>query len=313
MQTVHLYIKIHDSGLKYFGRTIQNPYTYKGSGTHWLNHIKKYGNNVKTIVIASFDSKDEKLKPYATQFSRDNGIVESKEWANKIEEQGVQEYHSPVLNYRTNDEIIEICKGFNTIKELRDFSASIYGSVLSRGIKEECFGHMKKLRYGGVTDECLKDIAKKYNSIKEFMNGDNRYYYQAYSRGILKEITSHIVRNSILIAFEDIKNKAQSYNYIQDFIKDNNSMYVVSKRNGWFEKTCGHLKHKTIKWNNEMALETSKKYQNKRDFNKEDASCANYCRRNGIYDVACSHMTKPKENYKTIVRDAKGRICKNQL
>ena len=46
-QITHLYIKTHNiTGLKYFGKTIGNPYSYKGSGTYWNNHLKKHGNNI---------------------------------------------------------------------------------------------------------------------------------------------------------------------------------------------------------------------------------------------------------------------------
>ena len=38
---MYLYVKTHNkSGLKYLGKTIQNPFKYKGSGTYWLRHIK---------------------------------------------------------------------------------------------------------------------------------------------------------------------------------------------------------------------------------------------------------------------------------
>jgi hypothetical protein len=41
---IYLYVKQQPvSGLKYFGRTIRkDPFKYKGSGTYWVNHYKKY-------------------------------------------------------------------------------------------------------------------------------------------------------------------------------------------------------------------------------------------------------------------------------
>ena len=42
-----LYVKTHNkTGLKYLGRTTQDPYKYKGSGTYWRSHLKKHGNRV---------------------------------------------------------------------------------------------------------------------------------------------------------------------------------------------------------------------------------------------------------------------------
>ena len=38
---IYLYLKQHNiTGLKYFGKTEQNPYKYKGSGIYWLRHLK---------------------------------------------------------------------------------------------------------------------------------------------------------------------------------------------------------------------------------------------------------------------------------
>ena len=80
---IYLYIKTHNlTGLKYFGKTIQlNVEKYRGSGTVWLNHIKKHGYNVSTEIIACFEDI-EKCKEFAYDFSIKNDIVNSSEWAN---------------------------------------------------------------------------------------------------------------------------------------------------------------------------------------------------------------------------------------
>lgn len=81
---LYLYIKTHiKTGLKYFGKTTSDPNTYKGSGTLWLRHIKKHGNDVITEIYGQYEESDtEKCKRDALEFSLDNNIVESKEWAN---------------------------------------------------------------------------------------------------------------------------------------------------------------------------------------------------------------------------------------
>lgn len=85
-QPTWLYIKQHNqTGLKYFGKTIQDPYKYPGSGLRWTRHIRKHGDDVSTIWCKLFSDKDELIK-FAIKFSEENNIVESKEWANlKIE------------------------------------------------------------------------------------------------------------------------------------------------------------------------------------------------------------------------------------
>ena len=86
----HLYIKTHnETGLKYFGKTIKSdPSNYTGSGIYWLQHLKKHGNNVTTEVIGSFEDLS-KCSEKAISFSIENNIVQSKEWANLVIEDGI--------------------------------------------------------------------------------------------------------------------------------------------------------------------------------------------------------------------------------
>tara|TARA_Y100000310_G_scaffold344092_1_gene455073 strand:- start:4761 stop:5522 length:762 start_codon:yes stop_codon:yes gene_type:complete len=87
--TIYLYIKTHKTtGLKYFGKTIKSDYEkYRGSGTYWKNHIAKHGYNVSTEIVFQSTNIDE-VGEFALAFSRDNDIVESKEWANLAIENG---------------------------------------------------------------------------------------------------------------------------------------------------------------------------------------------------------------------------------
>lgn len=83
-----LYVKVHNTtGLKYLGKTTQDPYSYDGSGQHWKLHLKKHGRNVTTVWAHKYNSQDL-LKEEALFFSRVYDVVNSKEWANKIVEDG---------------------------------------------------------------------------------------------------------------------------------------------------------------------------------------------------------------------------------
>lgn len=84
---IYLYVKTHNkTGLKYLGKTIQDPYQYKGSGKRWRNHLKKHGNDVTTEILLITDSKDE-LRERGIFFSELWDIVSSDKWANlKLEE-----------------------------------------------------------------------------------------------------------------------------------------------------------------------------------------------------------------------------------
>jgi hypothetical protein len=86
--TIYLYVKqCSHCTLKYFGKTIQNPYTYNGSGTYWKNHIKKHNVIPKTLQIWTVEQ--EETTAFALEFSSINNIVNSKDWANLIVENGV--------------------------------------------------------------------------------------------------------------------------------------------------------------------------------------------------------------------------------
>jgi len=84
---MYLYIKTHATGLKYLGKTDQNPYKYKGSGTYWLRHLKKYGNDHTTEILLETNDK-ELFKETALYYSNLYDVVNSKEWANIVPEQG---------------------------------------------------------------------------------------------------------------------------------------------------------------------------------------------------------------------------------
>lgn len=86
---ISLYVKIHnDTGLKYFGKTTKDPMKYKGSGKYWKKHLTKHGDNIRTEIVGIFYSKEEAEK-FAINFSEQNNIVSSPEWANLIIENGL--------------------------------------------------------------------------------------------------------------------------------------------------------------------------------------------------------------------------------
>ena len=59
----YLYIKTHNkTGLRYFGKTTNNPFQYKGSGKHWLAHIKKHGNDISTEILGYYTDVNECTK-----------------------------------------------------------------------------------------------------------------------------------------------------------------------------------------------------------------------------------------------------------
>ena len=86
--SIYLYLKTHNkTGLKYLGKTIQDPYVYKGSGVVWRAHIKKHGYDVTTEILFETDDIEE-FEQVALEYSEQYNIVESSDFANLVPEQG---------------------------------------------------------------------------------------------------------------------------------------------------------------------------------------------------------------------------------
>jgi hypothetical protein len=85
----YLYVKQHRiTRLKYFGMTAtKDPYVYQGSGKYWRRHLKVHGKDTETIQVWEFNNI-ETCEQFALNFSKENNIVESTDWANLRPENG---------------------------------------------------------------------------------------------------------------------------------------------------------------------------------------------------------------------------------
>ncbi len=143
----YLYIKQHNiTKLKYFGKTVKDPLTYQGSGTYWKRHLNIYGSDIDTIWFQLFESKDELVK-IATNFSLENNIVESKEWANLAIERGLD--GGPRINSHF--------KIFNKIPHTQEHNAAI--SKANKGIaRRKC-----PIEINGIKYESILDASRRLN------------------------------------------------------------------------------------------------------------------------------------------------------
>jgi hypothetical protein len=91
----YLYKKTHKiTGLNYLGKTIsKDPYSYTGSGVYWRQHLEEYGYDINTEILRECSTVEE-LKQWGEYYSKLWNVVESKEWANLIEESGPGGYWS---------------------------------------------------------------------------------------------------------------------------------------------------------------------------------------------------------------------------
>jgi hypothetical protein len=85
---IYLYLKTHNkTGLKYLGKTKENPHKYLGSGLYWSRHIKTHGNDITTEILKEC-STNEEVKHWGEYYSDLWDIVNSDEFANLKTESG---------------------------------------------------------------------------------------------------------------------------------------------------------------------------------------------------------------------------------
>lgn len=89
------------TGLKYFCKTskLKNMHWYKGSGVYWKKHMKAHGRDITAGVLGIYFDKDRCVAA-ALKFSEENDIVNSKDWANFILENGLDGAGSGKVNHR---------------------------------------------------------------------------------------------------------------------------------------------------------------------------------------------------------------------
>jgi tRNA-dihydrouridine synthase len=149
--TIYFYVAEHaTTGMKYFGKTIKPRKCYKGSGTYWVRHLKKYGRKPVTMkYIASFEDTNE-ANVFALSFSFNNDIVKSSDWANLVEETGLD---GGVIGTPHSEErkkrISESRKKSWTDERRTIQSAKLKGLKRSEETK-------KRIREASITREALK-------------------------------------------------------------------------------------------------------------------------------------------------------------
>ena len=86
----YLMIKTHNkTGLKYLCKcSNRDPHKYKGSGVYWKRHLKEHGSDIMTEVVFQTEDLNE-FNAVCLKYSKDLNVKSSDEWANLIEENGL--------------------------------------------------------------------------------------------------------------------------------------------------------------------------------------------------------------------------------
>jgi len=192
-----LMIKKHNqTGLKYFCKTTRpNPHVYKGSGVRWALHLKKHGRDVSTIWCKLFTDMNE-LMYCAITFSIEHKIVESKEWANLVIEDGITGWPSGTKH---SIESVEKCrlnangfkKGYTPHNKGKMNSVDHYHKQIAGQVKyrEENPNWSDKWLDGKRKAE-PKRIAK----LKELMTGSRNHNYDSTVYTFKHKKTSEIIK-----------------------------------------------------------------------------------------------------------------------
>ena len=172
---IYLYVKTHNvTGLKYLGKTTKNPYTYKGSGTYWLRHIKTHGYDVTTEIVFQSENLEE-VKTKGIYYSAIWNVVESTSWANLIVETASGGDTSLLIDYKlrnsTNnskygvDCVFQSDKIINKMKETRLKKYGVEWASQS-SIVQETTRENNKEKYGVDSPNKLgyrKDQVRNHN------------------------------------------------------------------------------------------------------------------------------------------------------
>lgn len=151
-----IYVKTHNkTGLKYLGKTKQDPLKYRGSGIKWRDHISKHGYDVTTEIIYESNNDDD-IKQMGIYFSEKWNVVESDEWANLMKEEG-------------NGGVTTL--GFRHSKESRQKMSlkkrgklnNRYGAEVTAETREKLsHAYRKPCEFRGKKYDKIKDICEEY-------------------------------------------------------------------------------------------------------------------------------------------------------
>lgn len=231
----YLYIKTHNqTGLKYFGKTNKKDIeTYRGSGTYWLRHINKYGYDVTTEILGEYELYSSDLVDDAINFSINNNIVESKEWANLEIENG--------LNGRgpkySEDFILDICEHYKNRKDIEEHYPGILHAAKTYNILDKITSHM--VHSSRLWDEStILEAATQCSTKSEFTSLFPGAADAARALGIWGTVTSHMksVRKpkyDLQVALEE----AKKYNSKTEYISKSKMCHWVRASGYWGEAT----------------------------------------------------------------------------
>lgn len=158
----YLYIKQHTkTGKLYFGKTIQDPIKYKGSGLLWNSHLSYHGKeHIVTLWYQLYDNVFD-LVADALSMSHKLDIVNNKSWLNLIPENGL----GVAFNENLSNEYYFILP-CGTITD-KKYTNKEFANLHSLNCKSMCNTFRKGFLYFGFGRVGCKNLPKQKQIISE--------------------------------------------------------------------------------------------------------------------------------------------------
>jgi hypothetical protein len=195
---------------------------------------------------------------------------------------------------RTKEECIEDARKFNSIKEWRKNSSTIYNYSKFKGWLDECKIHMRKLNGKNRTKEECIESAKKYTSIKDWRIYDTKYYQYAKRLKWLDECTHHMIKLNTSRTKQECIENAKQYNSRIEWLKNDKVFFQYAEKKKWLIECMAHMKN--VRFNKsrtkEECIENAKKYTSIKDWIKNDDAFYQYASNKKWLDECTPHMIK---------------------
>ena len=183
---LYLMIKTHRvTGLKYLCKKVttsdSKAISYKGSGTRWNNHLKIHGKQINTEILAKYDlDKINEFSQLCIEYSNKFDIVKSNEWANLIEENGLD---GAVIGENNPSKKMEVCLKISKslTGKYRGEKASFYG-------KKHTFETRQKMSTANKGDNNV--MRRRPDSLAKMIASKNTIEYKEAARLRAIEINS---------------------------------------------------------------------------------------------------------------------------
>lgn len=207
MKKIYLYLKTHKTGLKYLGKTIQDPFVYKGSGKRWVRFITKYGNDVNTEILFESFSKEE-IKEKGIYYSMLWDVVNNPQFANLKLESGdggdtsmCQAYKEGIKKRNTSGKNNSM-HGRSAVTEnkLRWYNNGAENVYVSEGTQPEGFAKGRIIKYKKpFSEESKKKISDslKAKAVKSCMDPVGNIYPSLHDASYATGMTVYAIRESI--------------------------------------------------------------------------------------------------------------------